>query len=51
MPAHDRATALTVISSSGPRAELQRQIEDLIRDEIADVERQVAAERNDGGDQ
>lgn len=47
----DRAAIVTttllqiVLSPSLPTSELRRRVEDLIRDEIADVERQAAADR------
>jgi hypothetical protein len=49
--AYDRAATLTVtvlqvFSSSAPKPDLRRRIETALRDEIADIERQVAADRN-----
>jgi hypothetical protein len=49
--AYDRAATLTVtllqiFSSSAPKPELHRQIESVLRDEIADIEREVAAGRD-----
>lgn len=41
------ATVLSIVASSAPKTELQRQVEDAIRDEIAAIERQVAADRSD----
>jgi hypothetical protein len=40
------ATVLSIVASSAPKTELQRQVEDAIREEIAAIERKVAAERN-----
>jgi hypothetical protein len=37
-------TVMTIIASSAPKALLQRQIEDVLRDEIADLGRQIAAD-------
>ena len=49
----DRAAVVTtallqVFSSSAPHAELRQYVEELLRDEFADVERQVAADRGLG---
>jgi hypothetical protein len=46
---YDRATivtttVMTIIGSSAPKAELQRQIENVLRDEIAGIEHQIAAD-------
>ena len=49
----DRAAVVTtallhiILSSSTPRSELRQHVEELLRDEFADVERQAAADRAD----
>ena len=40
------ATAILQIVNTAPGANLQQQIENYLRDELADVERQISAERS-----
>jgi hypothetical protein len=50
---YDRAATLTVtllqiFSSSAPQWETQREIENVLREELFDIARQIAADRNNG---